>query len=106
MSDIYRLVPTIELEGSIRAIEEHITYRGDGELDMEDEIVTFRELLDPLNEAEYGSARRVEAAIIAMIGDEVIGRKNYSDRTPPAPGEDRQDEVAPEQEGQREQVSL
>ncbi len=79
---------------------------GDEELDMEDEAVTFQELLEPLNEDEYGSANEVTEAILTMVGDEAIGRKNYSDRTPPAPGEDRQDEGAPGQEGQREQESF
>lgn len=79
---------------------------GDEELDMEGETITFRELLEPFNEDEYESAFEVEQAIMTMVGDEAIGRKNYSDRTPPAPGEDRQDEGAPGQEGQREQESF
>ncbi|RQG90705.1 DUF5789 family protein [Natrarchaeobius chitinivorans] len=83
-------------------LEEH----GDEQLEISEETVTLAELLEPLNEDEYGSFDEVETAIMNMVGDAAIGRKNYSDRTPPAAGEDRQDEGAPDQEGQREQESF
>ncbi|GAB7018712.1 DUF5789 family protein [Halostagnicola bangensis] len=83
-------------------LEEH----GDAELDMGEETTTLEEILEPLNEDEYESAGEVEQAIMNMVGDEAIGRKNYSDRTPPAPGEDRQDEGGPDQEGQQGQESF
>ncbi|QFU81724.1 DUF5789 family protein [Natronorubrum aibiense] len=79
---------------------------GDEEIEMGDETATLEELLEPLNEDEYGSADEIKQAIMNMVGDDAIGRKNYSDRTPPAMGEDRQDEGAPDQEGQREQESF
>ncbi|AGB17185.1 hypothetical protein Halru_2604 [Halovivax ruber XH-70] len=79
---------------------------GEEEVKMDEETTTFQELLEPFNEDGYESAAEVEQAIVTMVGDEAIGRKNYSDRTPPAPGEDRQDEGAPGQDGQREQESF
>ncbi|EMA30577.1 DUF5789 family protein [Halobiforma nitratireducens] len=79
---------------------------GDREVDFGEETMTLEELVGPMNEDEYEDYGAVEQAIMNMVGDEAIGRKNYSDRTPPAIGEDRQDEGAPEQEGQREQESF
>jgi hypothetical protein len=79
---------------------------GDGEIDMGEESATLEELLDPLNEDEYQSYGDVEQAIMNMVGDDAIGRKNYSDRTPPAAGEQRQEEGGPDQEGQSEQESF
>ncbi|ARS89422.1 DUF5789 family protein [Natrarchaeobaculum aegyptiacum] len=79
---------------------------GDAEIEMDDHETTLEELIGPLNEDEYGGYDEVEQAIMNMVGDEAIGRKNYSDRTPPASGEQRQDEGAPGQDDQREQQSF
>jgi hypothetical protein len=79
---------------------------GDEEIGIGEESATLEELLEPLNEDEYRSADDVEQAIMNMVGDDAIGRKNYSDRTPPAAGEERQEEGAPDQEGQSEQESF
>ena len=79
---------------------------GDEEVDMGEESATLEELLEPLNEDEYGSYDEVEQAIMNMVGDDAIGRKNYSDRTPPAAGEQRQEEGGPDQDGQSEQESF
>ncbi|TYT62669.1 DUF5789 family protein [Natrialba swarupiae] len=79
---------------------------GDEEVEMGDETATLEELLEPLNEDEYRSLDELEGAVMNMVGDSAIGRKNYSDRTPPATGEKRQDEGAPDQDGQREQESF
>ena len=79
---------------------------GDEEVDMGEETMTFEELIGPLNEDEYESYDEVEQAIMNMVSDEAIGRKNYSDRTPPATGENRQEEGGPDQEGQSEQESF
>ncbi|MFC6716228.1 hypothetical protein ACFQGT_08025 [Natrialbaceae archaeon GCM10025810] len=76
------------------------------ELSSDDETMTLEELIGPMNEDEYDDRGAVEGAIMTMVGDEAIGRKNYSDRTPPASGEQRQDEGAPGQEGQEEQESF
>ncbi|OVE85081.1 DUF5789 family protein [Natronolimnobius baerhuensis] len=97
-----------DLEGEEYPIsqDELLEKYGDNEIGAGDETSTLRELLEPLNEDEYEDYGEVEQAIMNMVGDSAIGRKNYSDRTPPAAGEDRQDEGAPEQEGQREQESF
>ncbi|WP_436347924.1 DUF5789 family protein [Natronorubrum sp. FCH18a] len=79
---------------------------GDEEIDMEGETETLEDVIGPLNEDEYRDYGEVEQAIMNMVGDEAIGRKNYSDRTPPAPGEDRQDEGAPDQDDQEGQESF
>ena len=79
---------------------------GDETVDMGEESMTLEELIGPLNEDEYADYGAVQQAIINMVSDEAIGRKNYSDRTPPAVGESRQDEGAPDQKGQTEQESF
>ena len=79
---------------------------GDEEIEMEGNEATLEELIGPLGEDEYRDYGEVEGAIMNMVGDEAIGRKNYSDRTPPAAGEQRQDEGAPDQDGQEEQESF
>ncbi|SEW04267.1 DUF5789 family protein [Natrinema salifodinae] len=79
---------------------------GDEEIEMSGETTTLEELIGPLGEDQYRDYGEVEQAIMNMVGDEAIGRKNYSDRTPPASGEQRQDEGAPDQEGQEGQESF
>lgn len=86
--------------------DELLENHGDIELEMGEETATLEELIEPLNEDEYQSYEEVEQAVMNMVGDEAIGRKNYSDRTPPAAGEERQDEGAPEQDDQEEQESF
>ncbi len=79
---------------------------GDREIEMDGNTTTLEALIEPLGEDEYQDPGQVEQAIMNMVGDEAIGRKNYSDRTPPATGEQRQEEGAPNQGGQREQESF
>ncbi|WP_408959582.1 hypothetical protein [Natrinema sp. 74] len=79
---------------------------GDEEIEMSGETTTLEAVIGPLGEDEYRDYGELEGAIMTMVGDEAIGRKNYSDRTPPAAGEDRQDEGAPDQDDQREQESF
>ena len=79
---------------------------GDEEIEMEGNTTTLEELIGPLNQEEYEDYGDVETAIMNMVGDEAIGRKNYSDRTPPASGEQRQDEGAPDQGDQEGQESF
>jgi len=74
--------------GHDELLEEH----GDETVEMSGNTTTLEELIGPLNEDEYRDYGEVEQAIMNMVSDEAIGRKNYSDRTPPATGEDRQDE--------------
>ena len=79
---------------------------GDEELELAEETATLEELISPLNEDEYESYDELEGAIMNMVGDEAIGRKNYSDRTPYAPGEERQEEGAPDQDVDEGQESF
>lgn len=79
---------------------------GDEEIETNETTTTLEEVIGPLGEDEFRDYGEVEGAIMNMVGDEAIGRKNYSDRTPPAAGEDRQDEGAPDQDGQGGQESF
>ncbi|WP_339104999.1 hypothetical protein [Haloterrigena salinisoli] len=79
---------------------------GDEEIEMEGNTTTLEELIGPLNQEEYQDYGDIETAIMNMVGDDAIGRKNYSDRTPPAAGEQRQDEGAPDQDDQEGQESF
>ncbi len=67
--------------------DEVIDRYGDREIVMADETVTLGEVLEPFEET-YQDDGDVRTAVLNMVGDEAIGRKGYSDRTPPAPGED------------------
>ena len=79
---------------------------GDEGIQLSDTTMTLEEVIGSLGEDEFQDYGEVEGAIMNMVGDEAIGRKNYSDRTPPAAGEDRQDEGAPDQGDQSEQESF
>ncbi len=81
---------------------------GDAELRLSEEAVTLEEILSPLqdNDQTYQDAGDLETMIMNFVGDEAIGRKNYSDRTPPAPGEERQDKGSPDDEGHGDQESF
>jgi len=86
--------------------DELLEKHGDETIEMAGNTTTLEELIGPLGEDEYQDYEQVEQAIMNMVSDEAIGRKNYSDRTPPATGEQRQDEGAPGQGDQREQESF
>ncbi|MBZ6493667.1 DUF5789 family protein [Natrinema longum] len=86
--------------------DELLEAHGEETVEMSGNTTTLEDLIGPLNEDEYRDYGEVEGAIVNMVGDEAIGRKNYSDRTPPASGEDRQDEGAPDQDGQEGQESF
>jgi hypothetical protein len=53
---------------------------GDEELGMENDSQTLREVLEPLGQDEFESADDVHQSVMTMVGDEAVGRKNYSDR--------------------------
>ena len=71
------------------SLDDVLAAHGDAEVDFGEESMTLEELIGPLEEDTYDSVDEVEDAIMTMVPDEAIGRKFYSDRTPPAPGEDR-----------------
>ena len=86
--------------------EELLEEHGDATLEFQGSEATLAELLEPMGDQTYESKNGIQQAALNMVGDEAIGRKNYSDRTPPATGEDRQEEGAPGQNDQEEPESL
>jgi len=86
--------------------EELLDDHGDAELEYEGGSATLSELLEPMGDQEFDSKNDVQQAALNMVGDDAIGRKNYSDRTPPATGEDKQEEGAPGQDTGGGQESL
>lgn len=97
-----------ELESAAYPLTEDELFEryGDETIEVGGDEATLEDLIGPLNEEEYRDYGEVETAIMNMVGDEAIGRKNYSDRTPPAAGEQRQDEGAPDQDDQQGQESF
>lgn len=53
---------------------------GDREIVLEDDTEPLESVLGPLGEREFESARDVKQAVIGMVSDEAIGRKDYTDR--------------------------
>ena len=53
---------------------------GDEEIVLQDDTQTLREILGPLGQDEFESADDVHQSVMNMVGDEAVGRKNYSDR--------------------------
>lgn len=72
---------------------------GDHELRIADGTRTVQETLEPLvatrggtsgttpRALRFASAEEVVEAVVGMVDEGAIGRKAYSDRTPPVPGE-------------------
>jgi len=100
------LQETLENESYPIGHDELLAKHGDETIEMSGNTTTLEDLIGPLGEDEYRDYGEVEGAITSMVSDEAIGRKNYSDRTPPAAGEDRQDEGGPEQDDQDGQESF
>lgn len=84
--------------------DELIEQYGDAEFELSEETVTLEEILAPLQDDDqtYHDAGELETMIMNFVGDDAIGRKNYSDRTPTALGEDRDEEGAPGQDVDQE----
>ncbi|WP_123623622.1 hypothetical protein [Halorubrum sp. CSM-61] len=74
------LVEDLEGESYPLSHEAVLDRYGDRELELVGEPVTVREVLSPENEGEYEDAEGVKQAILNMVGDEAVGRENYSDR--------------------------
>ena len=53
---------------------------GDHELGLPDSQVPLREVLPPGQEQEYEDVESVRQAVFSMVGDEAVGRQEYSDR--------------------------
>ena len=86
--------------------DELVEAYGDEEVELSGGTERLEELLGPLGDEEYESYEEVETAIMNMVSDEAIGRKNYSDRGPQAPSEARETEGAPGDEANEEQESF
>ncbi|ELY91567.1 DUF5789 family protein [Natrinema altunense] len=104
--ELGELRETLEREEYPIGHDELLEKHGDETVEMSGNTTTLADLIGPLGEDEYRDYGAVEQAIMNMVGDEAIGRKNYSDRTPPAVGEKRQDEGGPGQDGHGEQESF
>jgi len=74
------LVQDLEKESYPLSHEAVLSRYGDRELELVGEPTTVREVLSPENEGEYEDAEGVKQAILNMVGDEAVGRENYSDR--------------------------
>jgi hypothetical protein len=66
---------------------------GDRELGLTGEQVTLREVLSPEQEGEYEDAESVRQAVFNMVGDDAVGREEYSDRGGSAPNENDSNET-------------
>lgn len=53
---------------------------GDREIDLQDGEETLENVLGPLGETTFDSPDDVMQGVIGMVGDQAIGRKNYTDR--------------------------
>ncbi len=62
---------------------------GDTVLELQNGEQTLREVFEPVPDQEFETRDEVRSAIFIWVGEQAIGRKGYSDRTPPALGEDR-----------------
>lgn len=61
---------------------------GDRELDLAQGSTTLREVVGPEGNDSYEDADEVHQTVLNMVGDEAIGRKDYTDRSPDARGEE------------------
>ncbi|TYL36006.1 hypothetical protein CV102_24970 [Natronococcus pandeyae] len=79
-----------------RELEEHqypttsdelVEAHGSAVLELPGGEETLRELFELLPDEDFESAAEARAAIFNTVSERAIGRKGYSDRTPPALGE-------------------
>lgn len=60
--------------------QELIEAYGHYELELQDGTQRFDEVLEPLGDESYESAESVRQAVFNMVGDEAVGRGEYTDR--------------------------
>lgn len=53
---------------------------------------SVRDILESVGSETYDSPSEAREALLNLVDSRAIGRKFYSDRTPPAPGEARMDD--------------
>ena len=75
---------------------------GDAELELPNGDATLEEVLGALQDDEqtYQDKEELETMIMNMVGDDAIGRENYSDRDSAGIGEE------PDEDGDDEEQSL
>ncbi len=64
---------------------------GEDAVELQNGSETLREMLGLLPEETYESVEETREAIFNAVDSKAIGRRYYSDRTPPANGERRED---------------
>lgn len=67
--------------------EELVEAYGSAVLRFQNGEQTLEKVLRPVSEEQFNSATEVRTAIFSNVPEDAIGRKGYSDRTPPAVGE-------------------
>lgn len=71
--------------------EELVESHGNAVLEYQNGEQTLEEVLQPVPEERFDSAADARTAIFSNVAEGAIGRKGYSDRTPPAPGEQHEE---------------
>ena len=71
--------------------EEFTEKYGDYVIEFSNGTESVRDIFTPFTDETYESPIEVQHAMFNMVDSRAIGRKNYSDRTPPALGEKRED---------------
>ena len=61
---------------------------GDANLQLPNGAQPLRDVLDPLQGEQFDSPEEVRQAVLGLVSKQAIGRERYSDRTPPALGEE------------------
>lgn len=79
------LADDLENESYPLSHEELLGRYGDREIGLIGKQTTLREVLSPENEQKYEDEESVRQAVFGMVGDEAIGREEYSDRGGSAP---------------------
>lgn len=68
--------------------DELVARYGDSVLTLQNGEQTLRGVFEPMATESFDSAKDARQAIFNCVNEQAIGRKGYSDRTPPALGEE------------------
>jgi hypothetical protein len=68
--------------------DELVDVYGDSVLILQNGEQTLQEVFESMETESFDSADDARQAVFNRVNDQAIGRKGYSDRTPPALGED------------------
>lgn len=69
-------------------VDELVEAYGEYELELSSGSQTFGDALSTCATSSYRSPQEVREEVLAFVDDRAIGRKHYSDRTPPVIGGD------------------